>query len=167
MIKKILLAVALMLPMLVSAQTLKIGVVSSQEVLTLMPAFKTAQTEIQTISKKYETEFQKLETEMKKLVDEFQAMPETELPAIKEKKARDIQDLQQKAQLFEQQANQDLQKKQDELLQPIFAQLKGAVESVAKEGNFSLVQEYNPQLTYYIASPVVDITPLVKAKLGL
>lgn len=167
MIKKILLAVALMLPMLVSAQTLKIGVVSSQEVLILMPAFKTAQTEIQTISKKYETEFQKLETEMKKLIDEFQAMPETELPAIKEKKARDIQDLQQKAQLFEQQANQDLQKKQDELLQPIFAQLKGAVESVAKEGNFSLVQEYNPQLTYYIASPVVDITPLVKAKLGL
>lgn len=167
MIKKILLAVALMLPMLASAQTLKIGVVNSQEVLTAMPGFKTAQNTLQDIQKKYETEFQKLENEMKKLYDEFQAMPENELAAIKEKKARDIQDLQQKAQVFEQQATQDLSKKQDELLQPLFTQLKGAIESVAREGSFSLIQEYNQQLTYYIASPVVDITPQVKAKLGL
>ena len=132
-----------------------------------MPEFKTAQTNLQTLTQKYEEEFKKLDAEMNKLMDEFKALPESELPAIRERKARDITDLQQKAQLFEQQANQDIQKKQEEYLQPLFAKLKSGIESVGKEGNFSLIQEYNPQLTYYIASPVEDITPLVKAKLGL
>ena len=62
---------------------------------------------------------------------------------------------------------QDLQKMQAELMAPIQQKISQAVESVGREGNYSLIQIYSPQLTLYRAEPVEDVTPAVKAKLGV
>lgn len=167
MIKKILLAVALAIPMLASAQTLKIGVVDTNAIIAAMPETTAAQTTLQDVQKKYEADYNKLGEEMKRLYDEVTNMKEDELPAIRDRKTRELQDQQQKIQLFEQQISQDLQKKQEELFTPIIQKVRTAVESVGRENSFSLIQDYNNQLTLYIANPVEDITPLVKAKLGL
>ncbi|MBD5208718.1 MAG: OmpH family outer membrane protein [Bacteroidales bacterium] len=167
MIKKLLFAVMLAFPMLLSAQTLKVGLVDLNTVMAAMPEMTQAQTKLQDVQKKYQDEAQKLEDEMKRLYDEFQSMPDTELPAIKERKARELQDYQQKMQNFEQSAMQDLQKMQNELMAPIVAKINQAVESVGKEGAYSLIQVKEPQLTLYYANPVVDITNDVKAKLGI
>ncbi|MDE6011012.1 MAG: OmpH family outer membrane protein, partial [Muribaculaceae bacterium] len=112
-------------------------------------------------------EFNKLGEEMNRLVDEYQKMSENELPAIKERKTRELSDYQQKYQQFEQTAMQDLQKMQNDLYGPIQQKIAQAVESVGREGNYSLIQMYNPTLTLYYADPVEDITPAVKAKLGV
>ncbi|MBD5190758.1 MAG: OmpH family outer membrane protein [Bacteroidales bacterium] len=167
MIKKLLFAIMLAFPMLLSAQTLKVGLVDLNTVMAAMPEMTQAQTKLQDVQKKYQDEAQKLEDEMKRLYDEFQNMPDTELPAIKERKARELQDYQQKMQNFEQSAMQDLQKMQNELMAPIVAKINQAVESVGKEGAYSLIQVKEPQLTLYYANPVVDITNDVKAKLGI
>ncbi len=169
MIKKILLAVALMLPMLgAQAQTsVKIGLIDTQSVLQALPDTQEAQKKVADASKKYEDEYAKLGEEMKRLYDELNNMKSDELPAIKERKTREFQDYQMKVQNFEQSAAQDLQRMQQELLAPIFQKIKDAVESVGKEGGFGLIQDYNPQQTLYYGAPVVDVTPQVKAKLGL
>ncbi|MCM1152985.1 MAG: OmpH family outer membrane protein [Muribaculum sp.] len=167
MIKKFLLAAAVILPFLASAQTLKIGMVDTNAIIAAMPETTAAQTTLQDIQKKYEADYNKLGDEMKRLYDEVTSMKEDELPAIRDRKTRELQDQQQKIQLFEQQISQDLQKKQEELFTPILSKVRSAVESVGRENSFSLIQDYNTQLTLYIADPVVDITPLVKAKLGL
>ena len=57
-------------------------------------------------------------------------MKPDELQAIKDRKARELTDYQQKMQTFEQTAQQDLQKMQMELMGPIFTKIKSAVESV-------------------------------------
>ena len=62
---------------------------------------------------------------------------------------------------------EDLQKKQGELMQPVIAKVRNAIESVGKENGFSLIQDNASQVTLYFAAPVEDVTPLVKAKLGL
>lgn len=72
-------------------------------------------------------------------------MKEDELPAIRERKTREFTDYQQKISQFEQQAMQDLQKLQQELMAPIMQKIRGAVEAVGKEGGYSLIQEKNPQ----------------------
>ncbi|MBD5307303.1 MAG: OmpH family outer membrane protein [Bacteroides sp.] len=169
MIKKILLAVALILPMLASAQSadMKIGLVDVNTVMSLMPEFADAQAKLAEVSKKYDSEYSKLGEEMKRLYEEFSNMKEDELPAIKERKARELQDYQQKLQTFEQSAMQDLQRMQAELMSPIQAKLQQAVESVGREGHYSLIQVKEPQLVLYFSSPVEDITPQVKAKLGI
>lgn len=169
MIKKILLAVALALPVFgASAQTaFKMGTVDTQAIIAAMPETADAQKKIADASKRYEDEYARLGEEMKRMVDEYQNMKEDELPAIRERKTRELSDYQQKLQTFEQTAYQDLQKMQNDLMAPLMQKIKSAVESVGQEGNYSLIQMYDPQLTWYMAAPVVDVTPMVKAKLGL
>ena len=104
---------------------------------------------------------------MNRLMSEYQAMPETELPAIKERKTRELSDYQQKIQQFEQTAMKDLNDMQNNLMEPIQQKISQAVESVGREGNFSLIEIYNPQMTLYRAAPIEDVTPAVKAKLGV
>ena len=158
MLKKILLAVAIALPMFgASAQTVKIGLVDTNTIVQAMPETTEAQTKLADASKKYEDEYARLGEEMKRLYDELNNMKPDEPQAIKDRKTREFTDQQQK----------DLAKMQQELMAPIFAKLKTAVEAVGREGGFSLIQDNNPQLTLYYGAPTEDITPKVKAKLGI
>ena len=167
MLKKILLAVAVTFGLAASAQTVKIGLVDINSIIGAMPETTTAQQQIQEAQKKYESEYNKLGEELQKQYTELQNMPENELPAIRERKTKAFADNQQKLQAFEQQVMQDLQKLQGELMAPIMQKAQSAIESVGKEGNFTLVQALDPQLTFYYSAPAEDITPLVKTKLGL
>lgn len=167
MLKKILLAVAVALPMFASAQTLKVGIVDTGAVFQAMPETAAAQTKLQENQKKYQEEFTRLEDEYKRMVEELNKMKDDELPAIKERKTREISDYQQKIQSFMQSADQDMAQQQQTLTAPILTKIKEAIESVAKENAFSLVQAYSPDQILYQAAPVVDITPMVKSKLGL
>lgn len=165
MIKKLLLIAALALPLFVSAQTLKIGLVDTNEIIGKMPETAAAQNTLNEAQKKYQAELQRIEDEFKRQYEEFNQMAENELPAIKERKARQLQETQQKGEAFQQSVMQDLQKQQDELMAPIIQKVRSAIESVGQENGFSLIQDIQGQL--YFAAPVEDITPLVKAKLGI
>ena len=167
MIKKVLLAIALICPMLLSAQTIKMGIVDFNAIIGVMPEYTAAQNQLKEVSDKYEAEFKKLDEEMKRLYTEYQNMSESELPAIKERKTRELSDYQQKMAQFEQNAMTDLQNMERDLMGPIQQKVSQAVESVGREGNYSLIQLYNPALTLYYAAPVEDVTPAVKAKLGV
>ncbi len=167
MFKKILLVAALLIPMLASAQTLKIGLVDQNDIISKMPETTEAQKKVEEISKKYESEYMKLNDEMKRLYDEINNMKEDELPAIRERKTRDFTDHQVKVQQFQETAMQEIQRMQQELMAPIVQKVRTAIEAVGKEGAFSLVQDKNPQITIYFDAPVVDITNDVKAKLGI
>lgn len=167
MIKKLLLAVALAIPMFASAQTLKVGIVDVEGVFQKMPDTADAEAKLAEVSKKYEDEYGKLQEEMKRRYDEIQALPEDELPAIKERKIRDFQEYQQKVAQFEQTAAQDLQKVQQDLIAPIYQKINNAVQSVGQEGGYSLIEAKVATLVLYYSNPVVDITNEVKAKLGI
>lgn len=165
MIKKFLLAVAMIIPMFASAQSLKVGLVDTNSIIGAMPETTSAQTTLKEIQKRYETDYNKLQEELSRQYDELSKMGEDELPAIRDRKVREFQDNQQKLQAFEQQIMQDLQKKQEELMTPIMQKVRSAIESVGKEGGYSLIQELGQQL--YFGAPVEDVTPQVKSRLGL
>ncbi len=169
MLKKIVLAIALVIPFVgaQAQQALKIGLVDTNVIVQAMPETTQAQTKLQEAGQKYQAEFTKLQEEYKRLVDDYQAMKPDELQAIKERKTRAIDECQQKIANFQDSAQQDLARMNQELMAPIFQKIKSAVETVGKEGGFSLIQENSPQLTFYHAAPVVDVTTQVKAKLGL
>lgn len=167
MIKKLLLALAIICPMIASAQTLKIGLVDVNDILAAMPETKEANNKLADISKRYEDEYGKLLEEMKRLYEEVQKGGENELPAIRERKMTDLQNYQAKVQTFEQQAQQDLAQQQQQLMTPIYQKIQQAVTAYAQENNFSMIQVKEDQLTLYFADPVVDVTAPVKAKLGL
>lgn len=165
MFKKILLVAALIIPMLASAQTLKIGLVDINELVEKMPETAAASKQVDETGKKYQEEYNKLQEEMQRRLDDFQNMKQDELPAIRERKARELSDYQQKLEQFSQNAMQDLQKMNQDLMAPVIQKVRTAIESVGKENGFSLIQDINSQ--YFYDAPVVNITSDVKAKLGI
>lgn len=165
MLKKFVAGLIIALPMCVSAQ--KFGTVNSQEILPQMPEYTEAEAKLGESSKKYEAEFAKLREEQDKKMAEFQTIYEdpTTPQSIKERRMQEMQELEQKVQQFMQTAQQDLQRQQAQLIQPIQEKLLTAIQAIGQEQNFTLI--FPVEAAVYQGPDVVDVTPLVKAKLGL
>lgn len=163
MIKKILVALAIAFPSMAFAQ--KFAVVDAEAVMTAMPEAKAADEKIQQSSKTYQEEFDKLNEEINKKYAEYQALPEDTPASIKERRQQEIQELAEKAQRFQQQAGQDLERQHMQLMQPIQEKVLNAIKSVGAEGQYSMV--FPNGISLYTGSDIVDITDAVKAKLGI
>ncbi len=165
MLKKIVLAIMLALPMLAGAQTIKIGLVDTNTILTSLPDTKTAQDKINALSKDFQDQDSKFMAALQKKMEDFQNLPETTPQATKEALAKEIQADQQKILEFEQNAQSEMQKAQEREMAPVINKVRDAIQAVGREGNYTVVQELGAVL--YYGAPAEDITPAVKAKLGL
>lgn len=167
MIKKLLLAVCIALPMCVSAQALKFGTVNSQQLFELMPEKAVAEKTLVDASKKYEDEYKKLQDEFNKKYTEFQALDASTPQSIKDRRMQELQENNTKIQNFQQMAANDLQKQQETLLAPITQKLQQAIQAVGKENGFTFIYDLSIPSVVYSGAPSIDVAPLVKAKLGL
>ena len=165
MFKKAILAIALAIPMLASAQSVKIGLVNAQSIVPDMPEYKTAQTTLEGVAKKWDDEYKKMTDEAQAKFTEFQNMPQDTPKAMQERKAQELQEMQGKLQQFEQTAQQDLQQQQQTLMASVMQKVQQAIEAVGKEGNYTIIQEKAAVL--YFGAPAEDITAAVRARLGL
>lgn len=167
MLKKLVLALAVVLPLSAFAQ--KFGTVDTDAIISAMPETATARQQIEEASKKYEAEYQKLNEELNKLFTDYQAIDkdETTPQAIKERRQTEIQEKGQKVEQFRQQATQDLQRQNEQLMTPILQKITDAIKSVGQEGNFTFIFPNEPSLLLYQGTDVTDVTPLVKTKLGV
>ncbi|MBO4955727.1 MAG: OmpH family outer membrane protein [Muribaculaceae bacterium] len=163
MIKKLVLACLIALPAMAFAQ--KFGYVDTQSLLGSLPAMKEVQTQLEATTAKYEAELTNLRTELEKKYTEFQQMEESTPAAIKERRVQEITELEQKIQQFRSTAAQDIQSQQEKLMAPIQQQVMTAIKSVGSEGSFTFIFESGYML--YTGTEVVDVTPLVKTKLGI
>lgn len=167
MIKKILLAVLVALPMSVAAQ--KFGVVSAEEIFAAMPEVAEIQTKLGEASKQYEDEYAKLNEEMQKKFAEYQQLEQdaSTPQSIKERRMQEIQDKSQKVDQFRNTAAQDLERLRASLMAPIQNKMNEAIKAVGTEGAFTFIFPQEPSLLLYTGTDVTDVTALVKTKLGL
>ncbi len=166
MFKKILLAVAVALPL--SAMAQKFGTVDIESVFDAMPETAAMTTQLQETSKKYEDEYAKLQEEVNKLYAEFQSIQnDTNTPeSIKERRLQEVQDRYAKVQQFRETAQQDLARLEQQLSAPIQQKLMDAIKTVGAEGSFTFIMPVGGTLLYS-GSDVVDVTPQVRTKLGI
>ena len=169
MIKKLLLAVLLAAPLCLSAQTLKFGTVNTQELFNVMPEKATAEVALRDAASKFEMEAKKLEDNLVKQQQELQALDQdTTTPvAIKERRAQEFQESYQKYQNFQQTANNELQKTQQTLLAPIQEKMQKAIQAVGAENGYTFIYDLSIPTLLYVGQGAEDVTPLVKAKLGI
>lgn len=167
MIKKLILAVLIALPMSVFAQ--KFGKVNIDDVFAAMPETTAMQNQLTEAAKKYEDEFGKLQEELNKLYTDYQTIQnDTTVPeSIKERRIQEIQERSQNVEKFRETAQKDLANLNQQLAAPIEQKIQEAISSVGKEGGFTMLFPDQQMLILYSGSDVIDATPLVKAKLGL
>lgn len=165
MIKKLLLAALIACPGFAFAQ--KFAVINTQTIIEAMPDMASARTQIEASSKKYEDEFKNLQDAFAKSFEEYQKIEkEASTPqTIKDRRVQELQDMQQKIEQFRATASQDLQRQQEQLMAPIQQKVLDAIKGVGQSGNYTMVFENVVPL--YYGSDVEDITPKVKARLGI
>ena len=165
MFKKLIIAILCCLPLTMVAQTLKFGTINTGEVLTAMPERAAAEQQLQDLTKRYEDEFVKLQEDFQKKYQEVQAMGDTVPETIKMRRYEELQAMDQRIQSFRQVVEQDLAQKQEELFIPIQQKLMDAINAVGSENGFTYIFDANA--AYYKGVGNEDVTPLVKAKLGI
>jgi outer membrane protein len=144
----------------------KFGHIDTNELLLAMPERKTAETTIQGYAKQLETQLQTMSQEWETKVQDYQAKETLMSEAIKKTKVKEITDLENRIKEFQATAQEDLQKKESELLQPMIDKAKKAIEEIAKEGKYTYVFDRGTGiLLHYPESD--DIAPLVKKKLNI
>jgi outer membrane protein len=166
MLKKIALLLMLILPMSVFAQ--KFGHIKTQEILTAMPEYTKAQTDIQTMQKQYDDEMKRLSEEIQKKFAAYQ-QEQANLPKnIQERRQKELQELNERGMQMQQDAQQQLQQSWMEMLEPIAKKIDDAIKAVGQEGGYVYIFDLNAtQIPFVNETLSTDVTSAVKAKLGL
>ena len=166
MLKKIALLLMLILPMSVFAQ--KFGHIRTQEILTIMPEYTKAQTDIQTMQKQYEDEMKRLQDEVNKKFTAYQ-QEQANLPKnIQERRQKELQELNERGMQMGQDAQQQLQQSWLQMLEPIAKKIDDAIKAVGQEGGYVYIFDLNAtQIPFINETYSTDVTATVKAKLGL
>ena len=168
MLKKIVLSVMLILPMGVIAQTLKFGHVTSQDLVVEMPEYKKAEESLKALQDKYAEEFQRSQDEFSKKAQQFQQdMSEKTLPTnIAERRQKELQDMGQRLEAFQQEAMQSMQKAQMELMAPIYEKINNAIQKVGKqEGLIYIFDLSSNSIPYVDTAQSKDVSSLIKAEM--
>ena len=166
MLKKIALLLMLVLPMSVFAQ--KFGHIKTQEILTIMPEYTKAQTDIQTMQKQYEDEMKRLQDEVNKKFTAYQ-QEQANLPKnIQERRQKELQELNERGMQMGQDAQQQLQQSWMQMLEPIVNKIEEAIKAVGQEGGYTYIFDLNTTNIPYVSETLsVDVTAAVKTKLGI
>ena len=166
MLKKIALFLMLILPMSVFAQ--KFGHIKTQEILTVMPEYTKAQTDIQTMQQQYDDEMKRLGEELNKKFAAYQ-QEQANLPKnIQERRQKELQELNERGMQMQQDAQQQLQQSWMQMLEPIAKKIDDAIKAVGQEGGYVYIFDLNAtQIPFVNETLSTDVTGAVKAKLGL
>ena len=165
--KKILITICLAAATFFNAEAQnKLGYINSNELLTLMPESKEMQTELESFAKGLESQLIAMQAEGETKFSEYQQGEATMSELVKQDKVRELESIQQRIGEFQQNAQQALAAKEQELITPILDKAREAIEDVAEEGNFTYIFDASTGNILY-AKENENILPLVKAKLGL
>ena len=144
----------------------KFGYIDSQELMSLMPESKEYETKITEFAKSLEQQLSAMEGEREALYIKFQNNAETYTDLVKQDKETEFNALNQRVESFKQNAQIAVQNKQQELLEPILAKARKAIEDVATEGGYTYIFDRGNGTILY-AKESENVLLLVKKKLGL
>ncbi len=160
-------AAMLALPVVSLAQ--KLGHINSQQLLSLMPESKAAESQLKTKGQEIETQLKDLNTQFQTQYKEYaEAMQNGSLAGdVQKTKEEGLQAIQQKIQAYQAQAQKDLEKLREDLLNPIFDKANNAIQSVGKKNGFTYIFDTSSRSLVFVSDSSEDILPLVKKELGI
>ena len=167
--KKILMMLLLAAPVALFAQ--KFAQVDYFALVQAMPAFKTAQTELETLGKSYEADLAELQKEIETKMQKYQAEVNEQTPAnIRQRREQEIQEYYQRYEQAREDNSRSFEEAKQAKLQPLYAAVADAVKAYAKEGGYVyIIDKQAAQGTYIFLNDNLneDVTNKIAAKLGI
>lgn len=162
--KKIIIIIALAMPVLVMAQ--KFGHVNTGELFTQMPEVAKVKLKMDTIQSQYENQLSMMQEEFQKKAQDYQAQASTMTEAIRQIREQELGEMQQRIQLFYQTAEQDIQRQQQELLAPVHERMAKAIQAVGEKEEYTYIFD-SSAMVYISTTTAIDATPSIKKELGI
>jgi len=165
---------SILLTMLVMLGTLtftyaqnKVAHVNSSEIVPLLPEAIDARGEAEKLNNTYEKEIQDLAAAIQAKYQQYAAEAENQTDETNAERQRELADQEQSAQAYQRQIQEDMQKKSIEWMKPINEKFMKAVDAVADKLGIDYVFDVGANRGLLIRFKGKDITPEVKAELGL
>lgn len=151
-------------------QSQKIGHADWEYIFGQLPEYKQIENEIRAYESQLQNQLEVKGKELENKYKAFQTIPSNTPDAIKRDKQSELAYLQDNIQKFQQEAQVSLQKKQSDLINPVFLKVGKAIEEVATENGFAYI--INPQIIgggdiLLFADEKYNISNLVLKKLGV
>jgi len=144
----------------------KFGHIDSNELLKLMPGRDSAMNKITEYAKTLENQLKGMQSELETKYQTYLANEKDYTELIKQTQQKELQDIQARIEAFQTSAQDELEKKQNELLKPIIDKAKAAIEKVGKDNQYTYIFDAGMGVLLY-SDPTEDILPMVKKELGL
>lgn len=148
-----------------SAQS-KIAHIDTQALVEAMPEMKAAQSQLEKLQKTYDTEIKAMTKELDTKLKQYGAEVDTKTDEENKKRAEEVQGMQNNIGAYRNQALQDLQKKEVDILQPILEKARAAIQKVARAKGYQYVMD-STQGSGLIMADGYDLLPDVKKEMGI
>ncbi|MBO5831805.1 MAG: OmpH family outer membrane protein [Alistipes sp.] len=151
----------------------KFGRVDLAAIVTSMPEFTAGQQNLETYGRDLQDQLEQIQVEFNTLLGDYEKNVATYSEAVRQLKERELTELQQRYQDFQQLAQQDMQRKETEIMNPIYEKANEAVKKVAAAGGYVAIfstaqnQPASAGLAYFDPEALIDITAEVKKELGI
>ncbi len=148
------------------AQTLKFCPIDSGQLIQMMPQTKQADSTLKKFGESLDSQLKGMTVEYQTKLQAYQSKADSMPDAIRTTKEKELTDLGNRIQDFQQTAQESIQKKKEELYGPILKKAEDAIKDIAKEKAYSYI--FDTSLGSVIFAQESDnIMPLVKARLGI
>ena len=150
------------------AQSFKFGHINSDELIQTMPEYDSATVKLEKFRKELVNALELMSVELNNKNEAYQKDAKNLSDIVKQTKEQELVDMNKRIQDFQANAQTQLQNKQTEVFQPIYAKVDKAIKDVGKENGFFYVFDVaKGALLYFDETKSVNVMPLVKTKLGL
>jgi len=143
----------------------KVAHINTQELVAAMPETKAAQAELEKLGKTYEVQIQDMGKEYEKKVKQYDAEASTKTQEENQARIQEVAAMEQSIRQFQAQAQQEMQKKEMDLLRPITEKAKAAILKVARAQGFHYVLD-STQGQGVLLADGKDLMADVKKELG-
>ena len=162
--KLFVIALAALATLTASAQQL--AKVNFQELVMLMPEMDAARETIAASQKEAEETYSAMVEEYQGKLSQYQQKQATWTAAIRESKERELMEIQNRIQEFQQSISQELQQQQNQLTAPIQEKANNVVTDLAKAKGVTVLFDVS-QAIYFDESKVLDLTAEARKALNI
>ena len=132
-----------------------------------MPAYKSAMSQLEKLESTYRADIDDLYKEAQSKNQRYQQEAVNQTEEENAKRAQELQQDQQKIVQFQQNAQKELQKKESELLRPVYEKARTSIQKVAREKGYDYVLDSTTGAGGVILADGYDLMPDVKKDLGI
>jgi len=161
-------ALVFLVSFMAEAQSYKFGHINSDELIQALPEFDSANVQLENLQKELINTLELMSVELNNKSESYNKESKILTDIVKQTKEQELIDLNKRIQEFQTNAQTQLQNKQVELFQPIYAKVDKAIKDLGKENGFLYIFDVSKgSLLYFDETKSTNVMALARTKLGL